>query len=397
MTQRVRRRADMGALAQAHMPRNVLGWIPALKLRLMFIIVAAIGITIALFYVGVKWLALWPATAGLLAGIGALASVWVLSQGTLEPLRDMASASESIARGDFDTRVVANSRDEIGRLAVSFNAMAEELAHTDRVRRDLVANVSHELRTPLASLQAKLENIADGVESADPATIATMLAQTERLGRLVKQLLDLSRLESGTVPLDRRTFEVAPMLELAAREARLANPAAVINVNVMPLGLAVDGDAERLHQVVANLVENAVRYSPSTTPVDIVASATHHTASIEVIDRGPGIASADAERVFERFYRADASRASSAGGAGLGLAIARWIVELHGGTIRIHDAQPHGCRMVVTLPHEGGATATRSASSIASSSNGSPPPTTRRVGSGTTECRSARLSRGATT
>ena len=397
MKRRVRRRADMGVLAQAHMPRNVLGWIPALKLRLMFIIVAAIGITIALFYVGVKWLALWPASAGLLAGIGALASVWVLSQGTLEPLRDMASASESIARGDFDTRVVANSRDEIGRLAVSFNAMAEELAHTDRVRRDLVANVSHELRTPLTSLQAKLENIADGVESADPATIATMLAQTERLGRLVKQLLDLSRLESGAVPLDRSTFEVAPMLELAAREARLANPAAIINVDVMPRDLCVDGDAERLHQVVANLVENAVRYAPSSTPVDIVASAVNHTASIEVIDRGPGIASAEAERVFERFYRADASRASSAGGAGLGLAIARWIVELHGGTIRIHDSQPHGCRMVVTLPHESSSTSTRSASSIASSVNGSSPTPARRVGNGTTERRDVRLTRGATT
>ena len=330
--------------------RNVLGWIPALKLRLAIIIVAAIAVTVACFYSAVKWLQIWPAAAGVLAGACALGAVWVLGQGTLEPLRDMAAASEAIARGEFETRVSSNSRDEIGRLAISFNRMAAELAHTDRIRRDLVANVSHELRTPLASLQAKLENIADGVEAPDAETIATMLRQTERLGRLVRQLLDLSRLESGSVPLDREVFALAPMLALAAREARLARPDATIDVDVVPADLSVDGDPERLHQVVANLVENAVRYSPAGAPITIRASRLTDAVEIEVCDAGPGIAADEADHVFERFYRADAARSSRDGGAGLGLAIARWIVDLHDGVIRPETREPHGCRMVVRLP-----------------------------------------------
>ncbi len=333
---------------------NPLGALPTLKLRLAVIIVAAVGVTVASFYAALKLLNVWPAFAGVVAGGVALAVVWVLSRGTLEPLRAMASASEAIARGEFETRVVANSRDEIGRLAESFNSMAEELAQTDRVRRDLVANVSHELRTPLTALQAKLENIADGIEIADAETVATMLAQTERLGRLVRQLLDLSRLEAGTVPLDRREFEVQPMLELAARESRLAQSSNAIEVSVEPSDLTIDGDPERLHQVVANLVENAVRYSPAGGTVEIAARHADAAVTITVIDSGPGIAIEETQRVFERFYRSDAARSTQQGGAGLGLAIARWIVDLHGGEIRPEASEPHGCRMVVTLPSKVG-------------------------------------------
>ncbi len=329
---------------------NPLGALPTLKLRLAVIIIAAVGVTVATFYATLKWWVLWPAFAGVLAGGVALAVVWILSRGTLEPLREMASASEAIARGEFDTRVVENSRDEIGRLAHSFNLMAHELAQTDRVRRDLVANVSHELRTPLTSLQVKLENIADGIEVADAETISTMLLQTERLGRLVEQLLDLSRLEAGTVPLDRREFEIWPMLELAARESRLALPNANISIAVEPRDLTVDGDPERLHQVVANLVENAVRYSPPGGTIAVDACREGGDIRIEVADNGPGISAAETELVFERFYRSDSARSTRDGGAGLGLAIARWIVDLHGGEIRPEPRDPHGCRMIVTLP-----------------------------------------------
>ncbi len=324
--------------------------IPTLKWRLAVIIVVAVAATDAAFYAGVKWLSLWPGAAGVFAGACAFAVVWVLSRGTLEPLREMAAASEAIARGEFATRVDAVSRDEIGRLAASFNRMAVELEQTDRLRRELVANVSHELRTPIAALQAKLENIADGVEAPDPDTVAVMLAQTERLGRLVRQLLDLSRLEAGTVPLERRRFEVAPMLESAIRESKLARPDARIDVAVTPQSLQVDADPERLHQVVANLVENAVRYSPVGSPVAVEASRANGGIRIAVVDEGPGIAPGEADRVFERFYRSDRARSSRDGGAGLGLAIAHWIVDLHGGEIHPEVRDPHGCRMVVTLP-----------------------------------------------
>src|SRR5713101_8440452 len=133
----------------------------------------------------------------------------------------MSAAASEMAKGNYDRRVRSSARDEVGTLAHAFNQMAAELAETDRLRRDLVANVSHELRTPITALQAVLENLVDGVGQADPETLRTMLAQVERLGRLVQQLLDLSRLESGTLPLDRDLFDARPMIEHAIRESQL--------------------------------------------------------------------------------------------------------------------------------------------------------------------------------
>ncbi len=293
---------------------------------------------------------LWPSVAGALAGSVALAVVWFLARGTTSPLREMADAAAAMATGDFSRRVTVTSRDEIGTLARAFNDMAAELAETDRVRRDLVANVSHELRTPITALQAQLENLVDGVEPPDPETLATMLAQTERLGRLVQQLLDLSRLESGAIPLDRREFDVAPMLELAVRESKLHAGDVRLTVAVEPVELTLDADAERLHQVVANLVENAVRHSPPGGRVAVSAESRADVVRFEVADDGPGVADGDAGRIFERFYRADSARSSDHGGAGLGLAIARWIVDLHGGEIHSEHGQPNGCRMVFDIP-----------------------------------------------
>jgi signal transduction histidine kinase len=199
-----------------------------------------------------------------------------------------------------------------------------------------------------------LENIIDGLAPADPATLRTMLAQVERLGRLVAQLLDLSRLESGAVPLQREDFEVAPVLEEVAALARLHAEAegsgVQVTVRVEGRSPIVDGDAERVHQVVANLVENAVRCSPAGGTVELTASAASRAVTIAVCDEGPGISPDKVDRVFERFYRADPARSSTSGGAGLGLAIARWIVDLHGGQIRPEPVRPHGCRMVVVLP-----------------------------------------------
>jgi signal transduction histidine kinase len=217
------------------------------------------------------------------------------------------------------------------------------------VRRDLVANASHDLRTPLGALRASLENLVDGVEEADPRTLAAALRQVERLGALVEQLLDLSKLESGAVPLERERVAAKPLLEDVAGEWRqqAAERGLRVAVVVQPESLAVEADPERLQQVLRNLVGNAVRHSPDGGRLILRATAGR-TVALEVIDEGPGIAPGDRGRVFERFYRADAAR--SGGGAGLGLAIARWIVELHGGAIRAEDAEPHGCRMVVELP-----------------------------------------------
>jgi signal transduction histidine kinase len=334
-------------------PRRPLDTVPSLKIKLGAVIFSAVAVTVFVYWLCLK-AGVWPSVSGIIAGSIALAMVRFLARGMTSPLREMSDAARAMAKGNYDRRVTATSRDEVGELARAFNKMAAELAETDRLRRDLVANVSHELRTPIAALQAVLENLVDGVEDPDPQTFRTMLTQVERLGRLVTQLLDLSRLESGAVPLDRSEFDVKPVLEHAVREQQLHAPGIDVAVVVETPGLTADGDPERVHQVVANLLENAVRYTPTGGRVEVRARRAPDgrtpAVTIEVCDEGPGIADAEQGRVFERFYRADTARAASDGGAGLGLAIAQWIVDLHGGDIHPERREPHGCRMVVTLP-----------------------------------------------
>ncbi|MGH2773942.1 MAG: ATP-binding protein [Actinomycetota bacterium] len=324
----------------------------SLKVKLGIVIVAAVGVTV-LVVIGGTWVGLPLIVCGVIAGLVSLGMIQLLARGMTSPLRDMASATRAMARGEYDRRVVDTSRDEVGELARAFNRMAAELAEVDRMRKDLIANVSHELRTPLTALQATLENIVDGVAPADHATLQTMLGQTQRLGRLVEQLLDLSRLESGTVPLELQPFAVRPMLEQTVRESSLVPEHAgriEVRLAVEPTDLVIVGDPERVNQVVANVVQNALRHSPPEGTVDVIARANGEGVLIEVSDEGPGIPIEEAGRVFERFYRSDHARTSRDGGTGLGLAIAKWIVDMHGGEIRAEAREPHGCRMVVSLP-----------------------------------------------
>jgi signal transduction histidine kinase len=326
----------------------------SIKVKLGVVIVATVAGTVIVLALGFR-LGWSLELRTLVAAVIALVIVQVLARGMTSPLREMAAAASAMARGDYGRRVTASSRDEVGELARAFNAMAAELADVDRMRRDLVANVSHELRTPIGALQALLENLVDGVEPPDPAALRTALIQTERLGRLVQQLLDLSRLESGALALRPVPFPVRPLLEQATRECELGenftSRPVWLRVSVQPGDLRVTGDAERMHQVISNLLENAVRHSPTDGRVWLSAhAATDGVTTIEVADEGPGIPVAEAERVFERFHRVDAARAARDGGTGLGLAIARWIVDAHGGTIAVRDREPHGCRVVVELP-----------------------------------------------
>jgi len=325
----------------------------SLKVKLGIVIVAAVGVTVLVVIVG-TWMGLPLIVCGLIAGLLSLGMIQLLARGMTSPLRDMASATRAMARGEYDRRVTDTSRDEVGELARAFNRMAAELAEVDRMRKDLIANVSHELKTPLTALQATLENIIDEVVPADQRTLETMLSQTQRLARLVDQLLDLSRLESGSVPFERQYFAVKPMLEQTMRESQLSPDKSHSRVDVTlavePDDLLVNGDPERVHQVVTNVVHNAMRHSPEGGVVEVIARAGVGEVLIEVSDEGPGIPPEEAGRVFERFYRSDHARTSSDGGTGLGLAIAKWIVDMHGGDIRAEQREPHGCRMVVALP-----------------------------------------------
>jgi signal transduction histidine kinase len=327
----------------------------AIKVKLGVVILATVAVTVLAMWAG-RHAGVPLLVRTLASAVLGLAMVQFLARGMTSPLRDMAAAASAMARGDYGRRVRATSRDEVGDLARAFNAMAAELADVDRVRRELVANVSHELRTPLGALQALLENLVDGVSPPSPAALRTALMQTERLGRLVAQLLDLSRLESGVLALRPAPFPVRPLLEQATRECSLgeafhAHPV-WLRVDVQPGDLRAVGDPERMHQVVANLLDNAVRHSPADGRVWLSAhAATDGVTTIEVADEGPGIPEPERARVFERFTRGSTGQSETGGGTGLGLAIARWAVQLHGGTIEVMPSA-RGALIRLELPEE---------------------------------------------
>jgi signal transduction histidine kinase len=322
--------------------------IPSIKVKLTVIIVTAVAISAVVSKVGFRTgVPLWwrPPIAAAIA----LLLVYPFSRGLTAPLREMVRASRAMAQGDFTAPVTTTSRDEVGELARAFVATREQLAEVDRQRRDFIANASHELRTPIAALRATLENLVDGVGDADPAQLAVLLEQTERLGLLVDQLLDLSRLEAGTLALHVEDIDLRGLLEQSASDSRPQWPE--LDIAVRPsTPVPFRGDRTRLRQVVDNLVHNAARHAPPGSCVELDARATARAVTMSVADQGSGIPPAERPLVFERFYRADRGRSSELGGAGLGLAIAQWIVGLHGGEIRIEDNEPRGCRMVVELP-----------------------------------------------
>lgn len=343
-----------GDLARSLLPDvRPLDRFSSIKIKLGVLVAAVV--TLAAF---ITWLGLTrhlgPTRTLPLAIVISLVVTQILARGMTSPLREMTAAARKMAGGDYTVRVRATSRDEVGQLAHAFNTMAEDLGQADGFRRELIANVAHELRTPVTALQAQLENIVDGVDDADPATMEAALAQTERLGRLVTYLLDLSRLEAGDAPLEITRVPLEDFLEEAAEAAALVGAAKHLRfpVQVDPPGLTIDADPERLHQVVANLLHNAVRHSPDGEEVRLEATQVGPTVRLDVVDHGPGIAREQRAHVFERFVRGNmpsTTGVGSTGGTGLGLSIVRWAVELHGGTIEVADTES-GCTMRVTLP-----------------------------------------------
>ncbi|GAB2856126.1 signal transduction histidine kinase [Lentzea nigeriaca] len=330
--------------------KTLLGWLDMLprpldsvrsiKLKLGIVIVVSGCVSFAYFRYVTGWLP--PRTTLIALALGLLTSQ-LLAHGMTSPLREMTSAARSMASGDYSRSVRATSSDEVGQLAEAFTVMAADLAAADRQRRELIANVSHELRTPISALQAVLENVVDGVAQADAATMKTALAQTERLGRLVTELLDLSKIDAGVLSLNRETLSVSSLVADVVAEAAVAAPTASFSIDV-PGDLTVFADGERLHQVLVNLVDNAARHGPTEGLVSVSGSSCAGSVVLEVRDEGPGIAPEDRSRIFERFTRGERA---GGGGTGLGLAIARWVVDLHGGTIAVVD--PGSC-IRVTLP-----------------------------------------------
>jgi len=329
--------------------------VTSIKIKLGLLVAASVAVAAVLATIGAggavaPWLSI-PVTI-----LVALAVTQLLATGMTSPLRQMTVVARQMARGDYSGRVHTTSSDEVGELARAFNKMAEDLATVDRQRRELVANVSHELRTPLAALCAVLENLVDGVAEPDPAGLQAALDQAERLSRLVEDLLDLSRVDAGVAPLAVESIRVSELLERAVAEAAVAPHSVSYEVRTNPSDLTVKGDPARLQQLVANLLDNAAAHSPAHGTVYVLGTGTATGWWLEVADQGPGIAPESREQVFERFGTLGEQTGGQTGGTGLGLAIARWVTDLHQGSIGFVDPVPgdSGARVRAVLPIEPG-------------------------------------------
>lgn len=291
-----------------------------------------------------------------LAGIAAIGLSIVLglliSRTLTAPLAKLAQAARQFAARDWNTRVHVQGADEIAEVAREFNAMAEEIQRAETLRRNLMADIAHELRTPLTVLQGNLSAMLDGVYPLERAEIATLYDETRLLGRLVNDLRELALAEAGQLRLELQPTDIS-----ATIESMLASFAAVaeiqnIRLNVEAKNLPrVQADADRLAQILRNLMANALQHTPQGGEVNLSATVTQdEKVRVSITDTGEGIAPNDLPYVFDRFYRGDKSRARASGGTGLGLAIAKAWVEAMGGKIGVVSEPGRGAQFWFTLP-----------------------------------------------
>lgn len=289
------------------------------------------------FRAGVFEALAWAAGAAVLVAV--LISL-LFSRNILLPLRDMMQASQRISEGHYDERVEADGVDELGQLARRFNRMAEKLHQVESMRRQLIGDVSHELRTPLTAIKGSMEGLMDGILPASDETYQQIHQEADRLNRLVDDLQELSRVEAGAYELDLRPTQIAPMMETLAKRFRGQFESKRVGLSLsLPADLPpVLADEHRILQVLTNLTANALQYTPEGGTVTISAARANGTVRIKVRDTGAGIAPEHLSHLFDRFYRVDKSRSRAAGGgSGIGLTIAKYLVEAHGGEIQVES------------------------------------------------------------
>lgn len=298
--------------------------------------------------------ALW--WTGLAAAAAGILLVSLMARRILAPVQTLNAAARRLGQGDLTQRVPAAGPTELQNLGQTFNTMAANLQAAEQQRRNLVADVAHELRTPLSNIQGYLEAINDGLLQPDPPTLNALQQQTAHLVALVEDLRLLAQAEAGALQLHRT---LSPLDELLSEAVAAFRPRA--EAKDLPLSLTVAPnipslwfDQTRIRQVIGNLLENAIMHTPPGGAVSVTAAPTDNAAvSVAVQDRGPGIAAADLPHIFDRFYRVDPSRARSTGGVGLGLTIARQLVQAHGGHIQAQSQPGCGAVFTFTLPLTG--------------------------------------------
>jgi signal transduction histidine kinase len=292
----------------------------------------------------------------LAAGILVAILVGLLTaRGLTRPLADISRAAAAFASGDYNSRTNATKSDEIGQLGRTFNSMAAELAKVEQNRREFLSDVSHELKTPVASIQALAETLLDGLAKKPEQRdryLTSIVGETKRIGRLVGDLVDLSQLESGELTIVRdqvfllelitaHTAKLAPFLEAKSLTITLAIP------ETLPPVIA---DPDRVGQVLANLLTNAIRHAGPGSAIEITAHVDQQQVVVNVSNSGPGIPPEHLPHIWERFYRVDKSRSRSDGGTGLGLAITKKLIEAMGGSISASSTPEETTTFTITLP-----------------------------------------------
>jgi signal transduction histidine kinase len=289
---------------------------------------------------------------GSLAIAIALLLTFVLSRRMTSPIGALARAARRLGRGDLSQRVQLQGEGEVAGLAQAFNSMAADLEYIEQLRRNMVADVAHELRTPLSNIQGYLEAIRDGMIEADAAVIHSLGEEASLLSRLVNELQELSLAEAGELKLVYQAEDVANLVKQAVApwEPQMAAKDISLSLDLPDNLPLVNIDWQRVNQVLHNLLENAVAHTAEGGSINVTASAEGKWVEVNVSDTGEGIPAEDLPYVFERFYRVDKSRARATGGSGLGLTIAKRLVEAHGGTITVQSELGRGSRFSFTVP-----------------------------------------------
>ena len=293
--------------------------------------------------------------AGVIAVLLALVLGIFLARRLTRPLFQLNRATQQVAAGDLSQRVPVNTHDEVGELAGHFNEMAAALETAEVQRQQLLADTAHDLRTPISIMQSHLEAMLDGVFPTTPENLGIVYEETLRLGRLVGDVRTLSLVEAGQLPLDKQPVDLAELVgQAAASFAPLAEADDIQLVTDLQPTLPIQADPTRIHQVLANLIANALRYAPlgeqKPPTVSLSAAAEADKIMVKITDNGPGLTVEQQASVFDRFWRSDAARSREQGGSGLGLAIAKGIVEAHGGIIGVESQPGNGAMFWFTLP-----------------------------------------------
>jgi signal transduction histidine kinase len=289
---------------------------------------------------------------GLLAIGIALLLTFFLSRRILSPVKALTAAARQFGKGDFSQRVDFKGKGEVSELAQSFNNMADNLERDERLRRNMVADIAHELRTPLSNVRGYLEAVSDGLIKPDDETIRSLSEEADSLSRLVDDLQEVSLADAGEIKLVVQLEEISrPINEAVAALQTKASSRGLTIATKLPNELPeVNIDSHRIKQVLLNLLENAIVHTESGGNIAVSAIERENQIFVSVADTGEGIPEKDLPLVFERFYRVDKSRTRATGGSGLGLTIAKRLVEAHGGTIEVRSQPGRGSTFTFTIP-----------------------------------------------